>query len=93
MNDEYPYNVFPSDILRRTVAHLSHPDEPARSLAEVYAAVTADEHTVIEDESGRRAPTIDEVREALNWNVDVGYVVSDGDAYRMTDTGLAALCE
>jgi hypothetical protein len=117
---EYPYNVFPSDVLRRVLGNLPAPhqqelidevnayhaelwkDEPldppqyptAYSVTALKARLDPDPHSVIVDAVGVRDYTEDEIRQALEWNVEQGFAVQGPDGeFRMTDAGLAALKE
>ncbi len=125
---EYPYNIFPSDILRRVIGALPAPKtqeeidenlahrqesilavrddefkgelgwgmEPypqAFTLGQLVERLNEDAHSYIVDVAGPRNYTEDEIRNALAWHIEQGYVVQDDGGYCMTRDGLAALTE
>lgn len=116
---KYPYNVFPTDILRRVIGTLPtcqteevldeirkyHEelwrDEPVPapahktklSLVELRRLLDEDADSIVHANEGPRNYTEDEVREALDWGVDKGYVAyNDVDqTYEQTKAGREAL--
>lgn len=67
------------------------PYPQAYSLEQLKARLDADGHSVLEDVTGPRDYTEDEIRNSLLWLIEQGYVVQDGGGYCMTRNGLAAL--